>query len=346
ENLLTNNSFGELLLSYSELTDADILLLIEKYKNKLDQNFILLLLTKLNTNCDLKLKYLSKFEPVTNDIVVNWTTALISMHDSLYNSDKYKNLVLKSLASDSPEMVNIVATNLDSEFIQNNLNEIKIILKKYITEYSNNPDFLETTVAIINLAPGLGEDFSNNLFTELSESKLPGVINAIAGITGENIPFQKTNRRFDIFWEFAFNYSAIKFTTNKGEFTIKLYPEIAPVTVGNLLYLSHKGFYNNVSFHRVVPNFVIQTGDTSGTGWRGPGYDIISEFSFLPFEEGYVGMASAGKDTEGSQWFVMHSNFPHLNGRYTNFGKVISGFDTVSIIDQDDFIISAELIKN
>ncbi|MCK5087761.1 MAG: peptidylprolyl isomerase, partial [Melioribacteraceae bacterium] len=90
---------------------------------------------------------------------------------------------------------------------------------------------------------------------------------------------------------------------------------------------------------------VIQAGDTTETGWGGPGYDIVSEFSLLPFNTNYMGMASSGKDTEGSQWFVMHSNFPHLNRRYTNFAEVMEGTDIISIIDEGDKIINIKLKK-
>ncbi|KUO58855.1 hypothetical protein APF79_11860 [bacterium BRH_c32] len=133
--------------------------------------------------------------------------------------------------------------------------------------------------------------------------------------------------------------------TNKGEIKIELMPEIAPITVGSFTKLVNEKFFDNIIFHRVVPNFVIQTGDPSGTGWRGPGYDIISETSTFPYKEGMIGMASAGKDTEGSQWFIMHSYYPHLNGKYSLFGKVISGMDTVNNIDQDDKIISITPIR-
>ncbi len=98
-----------------------------------------------------------------------------------------------------------------------------------------------------------------------------------------------------------------------------------------------------MEFHRVVPGFVIQGGDPSATGWGGPGYNIISEFSPLTYQIGLVGMASAGKDTEGSQWFVMHGNYPHLNGRYSIFAKVIQGMDVVYKIDQNDKILNVQL---
>ena len=122
-------------------------------------------------------------------------------------------------------------------------------------------------------------------------------------------------------------------------------PEIAPISVGNFVTFVEEGFYSNIPFHRVVPDFVIQSGDSTGTGWNAPGYEIVSEFSPSPFVKGSVGMASTGKDTEGAQWFVMHSVFPHLDGRYSNFGYVIEGMDVVNIIDEDDRIIQIELIE-
>ena len=135
-------------------------------------------------------------------------------------------------------------------------------------------------------------------------------------------------------------------TTVKGKFEFEFLPELAPVTVGSFCYLAGKKFFNGLNFHRVVPGFVIQGGDPLGTGWGGPGYEIISEFSDIPFDTGIVGMASAGKDTEGSQWFVMQGYFPHLNGRYTVFGKVIKGIETVDKTDQYDKILSIKLLTN
>jgi cyclophilin family peptidyl-prolyl cis-trans isomerase len=95
----------------------------------------------------------------------------------------------------------------------------------------------------------------------------------------------------------------------------------------------------------VVPGFVIQGGDPTGTGWGGPGYEITSEFSPLEYNRGIVGMASAGKDTEGSQWFVTTGNYPHLNGRYTIFAEVLKGMDVVEKIKQDDKILSVNLLR-
>lgn len=126
--------------------------------------------------------------------------------------------------------------------------------------------------------------------------------------------------------------------TNKGDIKIELIPEAAPFTVMNFVKLSENNFYDGTVFHRVVSNFVIQGGDPGGTGYGGPGYSIRSEFSPLTYERGMVGMASSGKDTEGSQFFITHSATPHLDGRYTIFGKVTEGMDVVDDIMTGDSV--------
>ena len=97
-------------------------------------------------------------------------------------------------------------------------------------------------------------------------------------------------------------------------------------------------------FHRVVPNFVVQGGDPRGDGWGGPGYALRTEISTLHFEAGSLGMASAGKDTEGSQFFITHSPQPHLDGRYTVFGKVVAGMEIVEGLQIGDGILAVEIL--
>jgi len=126
--------------------------------------------------------------------------------------------------------------------------------------------------------------------------------------------------------------------TSIGDIKIKMFPEIAPLTVLNFLKLSEQKLINNTMFPRVVPNFVIQGGDPSESGWGSAGYIIRSEFTDLPYERGSVGMASDGKDTEGSQFFITHSPQPHLEGRYTVFGIVIEGFDVLDNIKYGDSV--------
>jgi cyclophilin family peptidyl-prolyl cis-trans isomerase/HEAT repeat protein len=129
-------------------------------------------------------------------------------------------------------------------------------------------------------------------------------------------------------------------TTSKGSFTIEFLPELAPLTVDNFVQLAQRGYFRNVTVHRVVPNFVIQDGDPRGDGNGGPGYQIRCEINQAIYDRATVGMALSGKDTGGSQWFVTHSPQPHLDGGYTVFGHVIAGMDVVDRIVRGDVIQS------
>ena len=128
--------------------------------------------------------------------------------------------------------------------------------------------------------------------------------------------------------------------TEKGAIELTFFAEQSPLTVLNFVRLAQKGFYDGLHFHRVVPNFVIQGGDPRGDGWGSPGYSIRSEFNRLQYKRGMVGIASSGPDTEGSQFFITHSEQPHLDGRYTLFARVKSGMDVVDAIQVGDRILS------
>ncbi len=130
--------------------------------------------------------------------------------------------------------------------------------------------------------------------------------------------------------------------TDKGDIVLQLFIENAPGSTLNFITLSKEKFFDNKVFHRVVPNFVIQGGCPRGDGWGNVEYTIRSEFTPLNYDEGFVGMASAGKDTEGCQWFITHSPTPHLNGLYSIFAKVIRGMDVVNKIEIGDKIIAVE----
>ena len=120
---------------------------------------------------------------------------------------------------------------------------------------------------------------------------------------------------------------------------IELYPEIAPNTVRNFVSLVKKGFYDGLTFHRIIPGFMIQGGCPEGTGMGNPGYRIKGEFTRNQFQNnlkhsrGVISMARAiNFDSAGSQFFIMHENSPHLDGQYASFGKVIEGMDVVDKI--------------
>ena len=136
----------------------------------------------------------------------------------------------------------------------------------------------------------------------------------------------------------------VKIITPRGDILVELYRGWAPFTVANFVRLVNRSYFRNMIFHRVVPNFVIQGGDPRGDGWGGPGYTIRSEFSPETYGRGSIGMASAGKDTEGSQFFITHSPQPHLDGRYTIFGCVRKGMDVVDAVQAGDAISSIVLL--
>ncbi|RIK32182.1 MAG: peptidylprolyl isomerase [Chloroflexi bacterium] len=133
------------------------------------------------------------------------------------------------------------------------------------------------------------------------------------------------------------NYRAT-IETNKGNIELELYPQYAPKTVNNFVFLARQGFYNDVKFHRVIPDFMIQGGDPTGTGRGGPGYRFEDEFAGNPLkhEAKVISMANAGPGTNGSQFFITHSPQPHLNGKHTVFGKVTAGAQVVDAIRQGD----------
>jgi peptidyl-prolyl cis-trans isomerase B (cyclophilin B) len=126
--------------------------------------------------------------------------------------------------------------------------------------------------------------------------------------------------------------------TDRGSIKLELFPNYAPKTVNNFVFLAQQGFYDGVSFHRVISNFMIQGGDPTGTGAGGPGYSFEDEVADNPLthETGVISMANAGPNTNGSQFFITHSPQPHLNGNHTVFGKVVSGQDVVDSIRQGD----------
>jgi cyclophilin family peptidyl-prolyl cis-trans isomerase/HEAT repeat protein len=134
--------------------------------------------------------------------------------------------------------------------------------------------------------------------------------------------------------------SQVTLRTSRGEIRMEMLAE-APVTAANFIRLVKQGFYRGKTFHRVVPNFVVQGGDPRGDGYGGPGYLIRDELSPVRHSRGIVGMATAGKDTGGSQFFINLSPNPHLDGRYTAFAEVTKGMETVDKLEVGDMIAGA-----
>lgn len=133
--------------------------------------------------------------------------------------------------------------------------------------------------------------------------------------------------------------------TYRGTIEVELYPREAPGTVASFVALADAGTFDGLSFHRVVPSFVIQGGDPEGTGWGGPGYKIRSEFNPVPYVAGTLGMARDSIDSEGCQWFISHNNQPHLTAHYTVFGQVTAGMDVVHAVRRGDLILGIEILR-
>lgn len=137
----------------------------------------------------------------------------------------------------------------------------------------------------------------------------------------------------------------IKLETTRGEIQLELYPEHAPKTVNNFVFLVNEAFYDGITFHRVIDNFMIQGGDPTGSGMGGPGYKFEDELSSNPLKHGkkVISMANSGLNTNGSQFFITHLPQPHLDGKHTVFGKVIQGEDVIDSIQQGDLITKASV---
>jgi cyclophilin family peptidyl-prolyl cis-trans isomerase/HEAT repeat protein len=210
--------------------------------------------------------------------------------------------------------------------------------------------------------PKLGYQYSlkdevSTLKIALTKLKLPRDIETqneiektIAFITGDSLNLTTPKSKFVVDWkplQALTKDTKVIVKTSKGNFEMQLYPVEAPASVSNFIKLVNKGFYNNKTFHRVVPNFVAQGGCPRGDGWGSSDKTIRSELSPLKYDDaGWVGMASAGKDTETCQFFITHSPTPHLDGNYSIFAKVISGMNVVLNLTVGDKIDKIEITGN
>ena len=140
----------------------------------------------------------------------------------------------------------------------------------------------------------------------------------------------------------------VKIETVRGTIVLELAPQYAPKTVNNFVFLANDGFYDGVTFHRVIKDFMIQGGDPTGTGRGGPGYRFEDEVRNNPLKHdtGVISMANAGPNTNGSQFFITHLPQPHLDGKHTVFGRVTSGQDVVYKIQQGDKMLKVVVTES
>jgi len=134
--------------------------------------------------------------------------------------------------------------------------------------------------------------------------------------------------------------------TAKGDLALELYPQDAPVTVNSFVTLARKGFYNGLTFHRVIPDFMAQGGDPSGNGTGGPGYKFQDEFSSRTHQAGSLSMANSGPNTNGSQFFICYAPQPHLNGKHTVFGQLTQGMDVLKKLVNGDKMVEVTITES
>ena len=126
--------------------------------------------------------------------------------------------------------------------------------------------------------------------------------------------------------------------TEKGNLVLELFASDVPITVNNFVFLAREGFYDGLTFHRVIPGFMVQGGDPTSTGTGGPGYTFADEFTKHTHVAGALSMANAGPNTNGSQFFITYTSQLHLNGKHSVFGQLIEGMDVLEKIQQGDII--------
>ncbi|MFC2056883.1 peptidylprolyl isomerase [Chloroflexota bacterium] len=127
--------------------------------------------------------------------------------------------------------------------------------------------------------------------------------------------------------------------TGKGDIVLELFASDVPVTVNNFVFLAREGFYDGTTFHRVIPDFMAQGGDPTGTGSGGPGYSFTDEFTEHTHVTGALSMANAGPNTNGSQFFITYAPQPHLNGMHSVFGQLVDGMDVLEAMENGDTIV-------
>lgn len=139
-------------------------------------------------------------------------------------------------------------------------------------------------------------------------------------------------------------YTAV-IETNKGKLVLELFAKDVPKTVNNFVFLAREGFYDGVAFHRVIPGFMAQGGDPTGTGSGGPGYKFADEFTSHKHGTGALSMANAGPDTNGSQFFITYAPQPHLDGKHSVFGQLTEGMDVLQKLVNGDVMQKVTIIE-
>jgi cyclophilin family peptidyl-prolyl cis-trans isomerase len=351
---LSPNTKGELFITLAGFTSVNFDSLRNKFLPVVKIDYILKAPTQNKSSA-----YFHWMVDIYRSMSLNIKMAILDELPSLpfeFRDTTYYKIFLNALVSKEPPLILAALGGLDTAFITGHKRIIRNIINSQVDRLKNESIFSESLYGYYNKSKIVDSLYSDYVLKSLLESDNPSVLLYLYrqephlaifpdSLTNRIVHNPYFDSLFSNFYSYSFQDTTALINTAKGRFRIRLRQDIAPISVGNFCKLASKGYFNNNPFHRVVPGFVIQGGDPTGTGWSGPGYEIGSEFSPDKYKTGTVGMASSGKDTEGSQWFITTGNYPHLDGRYSVFGKVIEGQDVVDSIDQDDVIINIELNK-
>lgn len=273
-----------------------------------------------------------------NSLYRSFIESLAELKYKANNKDKLTMRLIFSefVSSKDPSIVDLCLASLSDSLYLSDRPETKTILALDYSELQYPKDKEAMRLLLRAMGDLKADNFIDILKKELNSSDYEIAkesADALKKITDKDFTFT-AKRKYENPNKISelTGSETVTLKTTKGYIKLKLYPYFAPYSVLNFINLVNTGFYNNTVFHRVIPNFVIQGGDPLNNGWGGPEYSIRSEFSPLHFERGILGMASDGKDTEGSQFFIMHSPFYHLDNNYTIFGEVLEGMDVVDKI--------------
>ena len=257
---------------------------------------------------------------------------------------------LDKLKLGDPAITTVVATHFR---YRKDTSAVQPLLKAYGRfQAPRDMEALEAVLlALDSLAtPALAEFFQQQLSNPYPRIRQIALDALLRFKPGQVVKAPPITRKYAVRWDFprvpARARPRVRIVTTRGTIEVELRPDKAPVTVANFLSLVKQGFYNGIYFHRVVPGFVVQAGDPRGDGWGGPGYAIPCEYNDLTYQRGVMGMAHAGKDTGGSQFFIAQLPQPHLNGRYTAFGKVVAGMEVVDSLMVYDQIKEIRLLND
>jgi cyclophilin family peptidyl-prolyl cis-trans isomerase/HEAT repeat protein len=268
-------------------------------------------------------------------------------------NDEDRNLIRlmlsEFLSSKDPAIVDVCFNMLERDIFKKYRDETAMLMMYDFNElsYPEDKEVMKLFINRFGLMKYSGAVDLLEKFISFGDDELASYsVNSLKEITGKDYSFKKSLKTF-YDWDYIESLKDKKFIlieTEKGNIKVELFPEFTPFTVRFLISLIEKDFYKNMIFHRVVPNFVIQGGDPLGNGWGGLPYTIRTEIFPSHFETGFLGIASEGKDTEGCQFFIMHSPHYHLDGRYTLCGKVIEGQEMVDKIYIYDRILNVGIL--